>query len=129
MTEVIRTKVYRWPEDETIDDVVACEEPLELRVEGTPVVVTMRTPGHDVELAAGFLYTESVVDGLDDFAAIDVLRLPNTPTSNTVDCVLSGGVSLHAAAVERATRGPIVSSSCGVCGKTQIEDVLRRIRN
>ena len=74
-----------------------------------------------------FLYTESVVDGLDDFAAIDVLRLPNTPTSNTVDCVLSGGVSLHAAAVERATRGPIVSSSCGVCGKTQIEDVLRRI--
>ena len=83
----------------------------------------MRTPGHDVELAAGFLYTESVVDGLDDFAAI----VGASATINTVDCVLSVG-SLYAAALERAARGPIVSSRA-VCGETQIEDVLRRIRN
>lgn len=127
MSHVIQTPVYRWPESSTAHDSVACEEPLELRVEGTPIVVTMRTPGHDIELAAGFLYTEGVVDGLDDFAAIDILQLPEKHPSNTVDCVLAGGVSMHAEAVKRATRGPIASSSCGLCGKTQITDVLRRI--
>ena len=127
MTYVKQTTVYRWPDSSTTQDLVACEEPLELRVEGKPMVVTMRTPGHDIELAAGFLYSEGVVDGLDDFAAIDLLPLPEKVPSNVVDCVLAGGVSLHAEALQRATRGPIASSSCGLCGKTQIQDILRRI--
>lgn len=88
-------------------DVVAVEEPLEIRIGGEPVAVTMRTPGHDEELALGFCVTE----GLQPVAA----RLPDDLAANTVDVEASGFDP------ERLRRHFYTSSSCGVCGKGAIE--------
>jgi FdhD protein len=105
--------------DGLTEDVLVCEEPLEIRIEGTPLAVTMRTPGHDLELAAGFLLTEGVIDGSDD---LDALAHVGT-SGNVVDCVLAGGVASHRDAIERATREIYATSSCGICGKTSIDRV------
>ena len=90
-------------------DAVAVEEPLEIRVNGRPVAVTMRTPGHDVELALGFCLSEGVGPAsaalTADFAA------------NTVDVEAPGFDP------ERLRRSFYVSSSCGVCGKGALEAV------
>ena len=75
-----------------VADAVAREEPLEIRIEGRPVAITMRTPGHDLELAAGFLFTEGVIDGPDDLTAMAHVDDPATPEGNTVDTVLAAGV-------------------------------------
>jgi FdhD protein len=91
-------------------DVVAVEEPLEIRVDGSPLAVTMRTPGHDEELALGFLYGEGLIDGprtaspTEDFAA------------NTVEVA---GPLL----ADPGERRFYTSSSCGVCGKGALEQV------
>ena len=90
-------------------DVVAVEEPLEIRIGGEPVAVTMRTPGHDEELALGF----SLAEGLSPVAA----RLPDDLTANTVD------VDAPGADPARLRRNFYTSSSCGVCGKGALEAV------
>jgi FdhD protein len=90
-------------------DVLAVEEPLELRIGGEPIAVTMRTPGHDEELALGFCVTE----GLEPVAA----RLPDDLAANTVE-IDANGFDL-----ERLRRNFYTSSSCGVCGKGAIEAV------
>jgi FdhD protein len=103
-------------------DALAVEEPLEIRIEGEPMAVTMRTPGADLDLVAGFLFTEGVIDGLDDLHALAHVDDPADPQGNTVDCVLSGGVP--AARRDRARRELFASSSCGVCGKASIDRVF-----
>jgi FdhD protein len=90
-------------------DLVAVEEPLEIRIGGEPVAVTMRTPGHDEELALGFCVTE----GLAPVAA----RVPDDLAANTVDVQAEGFDP------ERLRRHFYTSSSCGVCGKGAIEAV------
>jgi FdhD protein len=91
-------------------DAVAVEEPLEIRVDGRPLTVTMRTPGHDEELALGFLYGEGLIDGprragpTADFVA------------NTVE--VAGPLSR-----DPGERRFYTTSSCGVCGKGAIEEV------
>ena len=90
-------------------DVVAVEEPLEIRLGATPVAVTMRTPGHDEELALGFCLSE----GLRPLAA----RVPDDLPANTVD------VDAPGADVGRLQRSFYTSSSCGVCGKGALEAV------
>lgn len=107
------------------DDPVAVEEPLEIRVEGEPYAVTMRTPGEDRELAAGFLLAEGVVDGLDDLVAIAPIDDPSDPRGNTIDVRLAPGVPLLRRVA--AARQRFVSSACGVCGKEAIDDIFRRI--
>lgn len=109
----------RWPDDGVGDDCVAVEEPLEIRVEGEPLAVVLRSPGHDLDLAAGFLWTEGVIDGPDDLVAL--AHLPGDPARNTVDVRLAGGVGAHRAAIARATRELYATSSCGVCGKASID--------
>ena len=89
--------------------IVAVEEPLEIRIGGEPVAVTMRTPGHDEELALGFCITE----GLEPVAA----RVPDDLAANTVDVEATGFDP------ERLRRHFYTSSSCGVCGKGAIEAV------
>jgi FdhD protein len=90
-------------------DLVAVEEPLEIRVGGAPVAVTMRTPGHDEELALGFCLTE----GIQPTGA----ALPEDLTANTVDVEAPGFDPA------RLRRSFYVSSSCGICGKGAIEGV------
>ena len=118
--EVLRVVGEDEPREQT--DTLAVEEPLEIRIEGEAMAVTMRTPGADLDLVAGFLYTEGVIDGADDLHALAHVDDPADPRGNTVDCVLSGGVP--AARRDRAHRELFASSSCGVCGKASIERVF-----
>jgi FdhD protein len=103
-----RVEVVRWP-DGAAEDVVAVEEPLELRIGGRPVAVTMRTPGHDEELALGFALSE----GLQPRSA----RLPDDLAANAVELEADGFDP------ERLQRSFYTSSSCGVCGKGALEAV------
>ena len=124
MTErVVRRRVHRWPGGAAEDDTLAAEEPLEIRVEGESLAVTLRTPGDDLDLAAGFLYTEAVIDGPDDLAALAHVRNPADPRDNTVDARLAAGVEAHRAALDRAKRELYATSSCGICGKASIDRV------
>lgn len=104
-----RVDALRLPAGGSERDVVAVEEPLELRIGGEPIAVTMRTPGHDEELALGFCVTE----GLEPVDA----RVPDDLAANTVEIVANGFD------LERLRRNFYTSSSCGVCGKGAIEAV------
>ena len=103
-----KVDVVRIPAGEATD-VVAVEEPLEIRIDGRPVAVTMRTPGHDEELALGFALSE----GLRPEAA----RLPDDLAANTVELTAPGFDP------DRLARSFYTSSSCGVCGKGALEAV------
>lgn len=106
-------------------DAVAVEEPLEIRVSGAPLTVTMRTPGHDVELAAGFLVSEGVIHRGDQFARAIHCGGPGTGgaggnTYNVLDLTLAPGVALPSPDI---ARNFYTTSSCGVCGTASIEAV------
>jgi FdhD protein len=101
--------VVRLPDGRSERDKVAVEEPLEIRIGGRPVAVTMRTPGHDEELALGFCLSE----GLRPHAA----RVPDDLAANTVD------VDAPEFDAARLQRSFYTSSSCGVCGKGALEAV------
>lgn len=101
-------------------DRVAAEEPLAIRVNGASVAVTMRTPGHDDELATGFLFTEGVIRSADEIA--EIAHCPEVDpegVGNTLDVRLRAATDLS-----RLTRHVFTSSSCGVCGKATIESVF-----
>lgn len=102
-----------------VSDWLAVEEPLQIRIEGRPVAITMRTPGDDLDLTAGFLYTEGVIDGADDLTALAHVDDPRDPQGNTVDVLLASGISLEQRT--RADRALFASSSCGVCGKASVD--------
>jgi FdhD protein len=102
-------EVVRLPDGRSERDVVAVEEPLEIRIGGVPVAVTMRTPGHDEELALGFCLSE----GIRPTAA----RLPDDLAANTVDVDAPGFDPA------RLQRSFYTTSSCGVCGKGALEAV------
>ena len=93
-----------------VRDEVAVEEPLEIRVDGQPLAVTMRTPGHDEELALGFLYGEGLIDGPREAGLTDDLA------ANIVE--ISGPLLR-----EVGGRRFYTTSSCGVCGKGALEEV------
>jgi FdhD protein len=102
-------EVTRLPGGTRESDVVAVEEPLEIRIGGEPVAVTMRTPGHDEELALGFCLSE----GLRPESA----ALPDDLAANTVDVTATGFDT------ERLRRSFYTTSSCGVCGKGALDAV------
>ena len=103
-----KVAVVRVPDGDTTD-VVAVEEPLEIRIGGRPVAVTMRTPGHDEELALGFALSEGLRP--------DGARLPDDLAANTVELDAPGFDP------DRLARSFYTSSSCGVCGKGALEAV------
>jgi FdhD protein len=91
-------------------DLLAVEEPLQLRVNGRDLSITMRTPGHDRELAAGFLFSEGILKSRADLLAVE-------STENSVSLTLAEGVETGAA------RNFYTTSSCGVCGKASIDSL------
>jgi FdhD protein len=101
---------YRTIAHDRGEDDVAVEEPLEIRVDGRPLAVTMRTPGHDEELALGFLYTEGLIEGLRPVGLTEDLA------ANTVEVA---GPLRH----DPSARRFYTTSSCGVCGKGALEEV------
>ena len=107
----------------TREDALAIEEPLEIRVGGVPFSVTMRTPGDDFDLVAGFLVSEGVVATAEDLAEMRVvpgIARSGDPTFNIVDATVTGGGLAVAAA---RVRNVYTSSSCGVCGLASIDAV------
>lgn len=106
-------------------DTVAIEEPLEIRLGGKRFSLTMRTPGHDDELAVGFLLGEGFIDRLEDLSEIRRPRLrAGQPDPNAIDVMLALSAERMRA---RLKRNFVISSSCGVCGKTSIEALERRL--
>lgn len=118
------TSLVRWHggEFQTETDVLVAEEPLEIRVAGRPISVTMRTPEHDIELAAGFLLSEGVVRQREDI--LRIRSCPRTNSGNSVDAVLSPEVRFD---FESLTRHVFAASSCGLCGKATIEAIRTRL--
>ena len=113
MRQIRRTSVVRW-NGATEPDQLAAEEPLEIRIGGEPISVTMRTPGHDLELVAGMLLTE----GLMQPGLRPILRQDHP---NTVNVALSA-VS-DTSKLQSVRRASVIASSCGLCGKSSIESV------
>ncbi len=110
------------PAGTAVADDVAVEEPLEIRVHGETVAVTMRTPGDDARLAVGFLFAEGLLRSLDDVGSVSHCGRPGDEGyGNVLDVVAAPGVALD---VERTTRGTLTTSACGVCGRRSVEDLL-----
>ncbi|WP_073421385.1 formate dehydrogenase accessory sulfurtransferase FdhD [Geodermatophilus nigrescens] len=125
-TPVLR---IRGPVHTTRPDTVASEEPLEIRLNGSPLAVTMRTPGADFDLVHGFLATEGVIAGIEDVAGLRYCNSVDDEgrnTYNVVDVDLATGVEPPATALDRNF---LTSSSCGVCGKASIEAIRTRSRH
>ena len=104
-------------------DAVAREEPLEIQIGGTPLAVVMRTPGHDADLALGFLAGERVIASIDDVLSVRHCREARSAEAadNVVRVALADGVAVDWEALRRNT---YASSSCGVCGKATIENAI-----
>jgi FdhD protein len=116
------TRVSRRP------DTLAAEEPLEIRVDGEPLAVTMRTPGDDVDLAIGFLVTEGLVRVGDDVATARFCAGSDDGVNsfNVLDLTLRQGVPPVPVAAQRRF---FTSSSCGICGTDSIEAVRKASRH
>ncbi|HXZ14186.1 MAG TPA: formate dehydrogenase accessory sulfurtransferase FdhD [Candidatus Sulfotelmatobacter sp.] len=120
------TQVSEWDDGKVRrkDDYLAAEEPLEIRIGEHPISVTMRTPGHDLELAAGFLFTEGIGQRAEQILALE--------SSSEGDAGKRGNVVQAALApeatpdFEKMRRHFFASSSCGICGKASIEAVRSR---
>ena len=118
-TKIVKLEAgKRWPER---PDEVAVEEPLEIRIEGRPVAVVMRTPGHDSELAAGFALTEGIVRESKEIFEITSCLTTERPSDNVASIVLTDPGRFDPA---KLSRHVFSSSSCGICGKATIEAVM-----
>lgn len=125
-----RRQVYRYGSGDLARqfDVLAVEEPLEIRLDGVPLLVTMRTPGSDVELAAGLLFSEGIISRAEHLRTAMHCGGPGSGgqenTYNVLDIALD---PLIAAALKQREVSPARSfytnSSCGVCGKTSIDSL------
>lgn len=115
------TQVTEW-EDGTVravQDVLASEEPLEIRIGGAPLTVTMRTPGHDLELATGFLLTEGVIASREQVVSVNQVNAEGGRKSNVVDVALRD----TSFSMGDLQRNFFAASSCGICGKASIDAV------
>ena len=125
----VRRPVVRVSEHGTTrrPDSLAVEEPLEIRIGGTSLSVTMRTPGHDFDLVHGFLLTESLVDSREDVAELQYCGgdAGDGNTYNVLDVVFAAGVR---PVIDRH-RNFLTNSACGVCGKAALDDVFTRTRH
>src|SRR4030095_8694181 len=119
-------QIIRRKQDGTLEyryDELTVEEPLEIRIAHKTVATTMRTPGHDEELAAGFLLSEGIIRASDQ---IDQFSRPTGARNrdNIISVILAEGVT---AKLNSAQRFGTISSSCGICGKSSIEPVRQSV--
>src|ERR1017187_9430117 len=125
MARSILTVPIQRIEDDSVSqfqDLLAIEEPLEIRIGSKTISLTMRTPGHDFELAAGFLFTEGILAGFRQIHKIRRSETKGNPrqTGNSVTVELNPDVEVD---YERLQRHFYTTSSCGVCGKASIEAI------
>lgn len=104
-------------------DWVVVEEPLEIRVDGDSLAVVMRTPGHDLELAAGFCLTEGVARSIDSIGTLRQCGHGNDGEPNVVEVTLVPGETFDR---QKLRRNLIASAACGVCGKASLEALATR---
>jgi FdhD protein len=125
---VTRRTVVRFSEAEARapeEDSVAVEEPLEIRVSGDTVAITMRTPGLDRELAVGFLFSEGILRSVDDLGGVSYCGRPGEEGwGNTLEVTPAPGVVLDVERVSAARRGTLTTAACGVCGRRSVEDLM-----
>ncbi|WP_063000724.1 formate dehydrogenase accessory sulfurtransferase FdhD [Nocardia mikamii] len=105
-------------------DTLAVEEPLELRVDGTALTVTMRTPGNDIDLLHGFLFSENIIESADDIVSARYCAGTDDEGRNTYNVL---DIQLRRA-VPIQPRGFVTNSSCGLCGTTALDQVRTRSR-
>jgi len=109
------------------EDVVAVEEPLDIRVAGETVAVTMRSPGADHELALGFLFAEGVLRELDDVGQVfHCGRSDDDGYGNAIEVTPAPGAHLVLKRVDAARRGTLTTAACGICGRQSIDDLLEQ---
>jgi FdhD protein len=120
------TQVSEWDDGKSRrkEDYLAAEEPLEIRIGDDPLSVTMRTPGNDLELAAGFLFTEGLVQRRAQIIALD--EDAGTASENRGNVVLAKLAPEAAPDFEKMRRHFFAASSCGICGKASIDSVRAR---
>ena len=116
---IARFSDHRWVADE---DKLAVEEPLEIRLGRAPLVITMRTPGHDRELAAGFLLTEGLIRARED---VDKIAVPSRALPNVILVKLRRGLRIDK---NRLRRYFPASSSCGLCGRTTLQAMSVQVK-
>jgi len=122
------TRMRKQPGGELLDDLLAVEEPLEIRIGGEPLVVTLRTPGHDRELAAGFLFAEDIVTRREDFVALAPSRDPLVyDPDNLIEVELTPEAGSRRGAIEGARREYLAAAACGLCGKARLETIFQRL--
>ncbi len=121
------TQVFEWDDGHLRrkDDYLAAEEPLEIRVGADPLSVTMRTPGHDRELAAGFLFTEGLIQRRDQIVTLQYAEpRDGTNPGNVIDAELTPEAAPDFAKMKRHF---FAASSCGICGKASIDSIRSRV--
>jgi FdhD protein len=117
--------VVRSPPSGVAEDLVAVEEPLEIRLAGETVAVIMRSPGDDHLLALGFLFGEGILTRADDAATISHCgRLGDEGYGNVIDVAPASGARIDWARLDASRRGGVTSSACGVCGRSAVDDLL-----
>jgi len=119
------TQVSEWQEGDLrrFQDYLVAEEPLEIRVAGAPLTVTMRTPGHDLELAAGFLFTEGLIQRREQINSLTEGTAEKPEAAGNLVQVELAGTEFER---ERMQRNFFVASSCGICGKASIDAIRVR---
>lgn len=125
---VTRRTVLRFSEAgaaEPEEDAVAVEEPLDIRVSGDTVAITMRTPGQDRELAVGFLFSEGIIRSLDDLGGVTYCGRPGEEGwGNIIEVTPAPGLVLDVERVSSARRGTLTTAACGVCGRRSVDDLM-----
>ncbi len=106
---------------EKTEDFITVEEPLEIRIQGKSIAITMRTPGHDAELAVGFLFTERVINNREQIVEVAHCQRGDVDhPENIINVFLTNSSEIDFSSLTRHVFG---SSSCGICGKATIETV------
>ncbi len=126
---VMQVNVTHWQSDEQHlrDDQLTVEEPFELRIQHRSLAVIMRTPGHDRELAMGFLFTEGIIASPDDVLTLEEdFDADNLPLANVLNIALRNEHQQEAMQAQPVAfeRHFAVSASCGLCGKNSIADLM-----